>query len=352
MKQKSYLALDRANATAEAKNFITLLNSLRNKPQFLSGAFSLTVPQYGIDEDHAYFEYIQQEWNITPCMYGAGHFDVETYKRNYEMGAIPVIHSAPVNANKLMDQRGIQSVMLHYDGIKHYDATNADRDPVVYDNYMAELKKVADLFESFEQNGINVYIYRPFGEMNNSVHEGFFGRTVEGYMAFRNVWRQMCEYFFDVRGLRGLLMSFVPVGFEESIMYYPGDEYVDLFSPTCYSETNTGDLDEFSIRGYEWMLETGKPISISEISVRVSYWLAAPQRGPADWNRLLNSILKYYPEVAFAISWFSGPYTMFPPKDPNDKTQGNYNGLEYMKNPAVLSMDRICPIIKENICFA
>ncbi|MBE6538255.1 MAG: hypothetical protein E7671_02175 [Ruminococcaceae bacterium] len=135
----------------------------------------------------------------------------------------------------------------------------------------AKFRKSADatlrLLEAFKDNGVPV-LFRPFHEMNADwfwwcVKAGG-DITAESYVA---LWQYYYKLITEEYGVKDVLWVYSPSpspdGYSaqlETTMYqYPGDKYVDIVGVDAYSlpYANSGG-------GYEALMKTGKPVSITE----------------------------------------------------------------------------------------
>ena len=302
----SVLSGEMVNPTTneETKNFYGYLKNTGESESVLLAA-QINIDEYSDITKRAlndnYYEYIQKTYNVSPAIVGTQwKLDVSYYKDYYDEGSIPLI-SIPGASSPTVD-----ALASHEGYIKYYDAEyipSADEEDLYYtvqeeieDCYRDQL----DFFQELEAAGVKTYIVRPFIEMN---HNDLFGTSYNNQLDhFKNVWKQTVEYFED-KGLEGIIWAFSPVTterwkYDPAMSYYPGNEYVDIIAPTCYSGTNDGVLPE--IIGYDEMIATGKPFALSEVGVIDSYDITTR----TDCMNLLNSLKTTYAEAAFVNLWY------------------------------------------------
>ena len=328
------------NANQTARNFYQYLWNIRKSDSLLCGATSsrlIGVDTTAADAEHDYYQAIKNYFGVTPAIFAPFQSITYQVKNNYlpvvleryQAGSVPLFHLHGSITSILSDTENPVEDPADY--IVHLDKTNPDRDMNLYNKWVAELKETADYFEEVEKAGIEVYIFKMFSEMNNTSKQGLFGKTESGFRAFHNVWRQAVEYFTVKRGLTGILFAYCPAGFTGSEPLYPGDDYVDILSPTSYSNYSTGSIiSQFGCVDYEWMKKRPKPFGFSELGPR-----GLSTTSPVgDWKDTLNSIIYAYPEASFAVLWYENRLSLFPAGDYSNN--GNYNGDYFIYNPQVI----------------
>lgn len=130
-------------------------------------------------------------------------------------------------------------------------------DSTVYDNWIAELDKIALGLNDLKNDGI-IVLWRPLHEMNG----GWFWWGKKSQNGFINVWRHMHDYFTNQKGLDNLIWvySISPEAdyTKDALYYYPGGDYVDIVGEDIYDK-------ESAPKGYEKLVaETGKPYALTE----------------------------------------------------------------------------------------
>ena len=347
--EKTYTTVTNPNANTVCKNFYQYLINVGKSENFLSGAFSLDYDL--VDNENDYWQYICDYYGEQPSIFSCVNYpDVEIVLDRYKKGSIPSTLFNDLSSlndgqsNSLMESLGYTDFA---DGVVHYDATNPDRDMRIYNAYRENLEKVVDYLESLEKAGVDVYLFRPFGEMNNSAFKKMFGATEKGFEAFRNVWKQLWEYVCIERGLTGCLFVFAPVGATaDAINYYAGPDYVDIVAPTVYAHETRGGMILSDFGDYEWMRETGRPLGVSETGPRSGRYSQVTVCPKGDYKLILESFLYTFPETSFVVSWFTEAHSMIPN---NETINGNYGGEYFMNHPSVINADEMDDFKNETI---
>ncbi len=337
------------NANEACKNFYQYLWNVGKTDYVVSGVQSYKY--YGVEYQTGVFDkidaegdnqmFLEQEFGYKPVIVGdmtevAGRLSpgyVERIAENYKNGQIPMFGFEPASFRKVQDDFSLDIK----DWVANYDSTNPDRDMDMYNSYREELKIEADGFEAMEKAGVKVYLYRFFAEINNTRRRGFYGATEEGYEALHRVWQQAVDYFINERGLTGILFVFCQCGYATSDKFYPGDDYVDIIGPTGYARASNGEIFAFeNLADYEWIKTLKKPFGYTELGPRSfdSHERVCPI---GDYKKLLESAIYTYPECAFINTWYTDSHSLDQPGDL--ESYGNYNGVYYMENPYLLTVE-------------
>lgn len=322
-----------ANAYDEAKDFYNYLKFLGNGNGTMLGA-EINVDAYGGTGTRStnanYYEWLEKTYGTTPVIVSShintdsGYWTAALAKRYYDEGSILMfsagIDSPSVNALAEGDRT---AAIRYYDSTYTPSASDEDFYNDVQDEVAASYEAQADFFESLEEAGVKAYIVRPFIEMNL---KGVFGNNRWGNDArqnFKNVWQQMYNYFVVERELKGIIFAFAPCAKSgdnmfEAMDYYPGDNYVDIIAPTCYSQTNDGVLP--TVSDYAEMIATGKPFAFSEIGLVKTYDVTTR----TDCMNLLNSIKTSYPTATFINLWYGANYGINVHSNPETFIKNDY----------------------------
>ncbi|MBR3300955.1 MAG: hypothetical protein IKI68_05660, partial [Clostridia bacterium] len=322
-----------ANAYDEAKDFYNYLKFLGNGNGTMLGA-EINVDAYGGTGTRStnanYYEWLEKTYGTTPVIVSShintdsGYWTAALAKRYYDEGSILMfsagIDSPSVNALAEGDRT---AAIRYYDSTYTPSASDEDFYNHVQDDVAASYEAQADFFESLEEAGVKAYIVRPFIEMNL---KGVFGNNRWGNDArqnFKNVWQQMYNYFVVERELKGIIFAFAPCAKSgdnmfEAMDYYPGDNYVDIIAPTCYSQTNDGVLP--TVSDYAEMIATGKPFAFSEIGLVKTYDVTTR----TDCMNLLNSIKTSYPTATFINLWYGANYGINVHSNPETFIKNDY----------------------------
>lgn len=305
------------NASQSARKIMKYLSQLTFSPKHAVGAFDFT----GYKEDdisERNFEIISERFGECPALYSALYsisedfteFDYKTANReiikHYKDGNIILVH----NANEWYiplagilygkkEERIINEEFYSYKGklLFHLDETNSNKNIEVYNRYLNLREQWADGLEELQNAGVTV-IYRPFVEMNNHYFAGTFAeeerKVPGGYDCFKRIWRQLYEYIVDYRKLNNVLFAFSSLPRSYFEKYYPGDDYVDIVSPTLYANDGA-DIDCWLKEdNYSEFLSYGKPFGLAEFGVSGS---------KASWKKQLDIINNKFPKITFFCIW-------------------------------------------------
>jgi mannan endo-1,4-beta-mannosidase len=165
------------------------------------------------------------------------------------------------------------------------------------DNTAAELTKYRDA-------GV-VVLWRPFQEMNADWF--WWGEVPSNPTGFQAVWRDMYNYFTNVKGLNNLLWVYAPIAngdpnYAGYADFYPGSDYVDIVGPDVYSDS-PGKSDYFWVGNYGWFVSTGKPIFFNEFGRQFTQGQA--YTNDYDLRRLITGLQTNYREVV-GVQYWSG----------------------------------------------
>ena len=327
------------NANQVCKNFYRYLWNVRKSGDLISGAVSDRV--IGIngtvaDAAHDYHQYIKNYFGVTPVIFGNHLEDYRSYSdsdlnvlaQRYKKGAIPMFQFGVGNSSLLGD------VDARKNGIVHYDESNPDRNEEVYQSYVDDREKLGEFCKRLEASGVEVYIIRLYIEHNNSSKHGFYGTDYRGYNSFKNAWKNIVKYLTDEVKITGALFAYSPCGFRTSESNYPGAQWVDLNSPTVYSNSSDGEISmSTDCVDYEWMRYEKRPFGFSELAARGVFG-SNITRPIGDYADTMDSLLYAFPELSFFVLWYEEPFSIGP--NTGSASSGNYNGEYFIKNPHVI----------------
>lgn len=364
------------NASQEAKNLYAYLCTLANSDAFLTG-------QFDIGNSNKSYETVTKDFGFEPALYSAryvvntGGDKAKNYsitrtgeteivngkelnkisypddlmlctpdsvekvnrlmKQHYDNGNVLLIHSDSANrdvcAYAAMERGKYES---KDDVIMELDVTNPDRDLPVYALWYRYQTDVMTHFKEMEDMGVKAYLWRPWIEFNLS---GFNGATDEGKASFVRVFQQTVQRMIDF-GLTGFLVTYSPSGGNNTIQMNPGNDYIDSYAITVYSETSAlGHIAGQNLRNYYWYAKTGKPIGFSEFSCRTGDWKNQGKAPRASSFDLLADAIAEYPALAWINFWGDGSYSL----QNSDKAMaaGNDDGRLFMDSPYTLSLEEI-----------
>ena len=357
------------NATPEACRLYDLLCRYTNRDGFLSGAFDIDVSdEHPMGEN---YDRIAQVFGRRPAIYATRYFWTgsgfalhpqdsqngkpcaarvnDTLYAHYQQGAILLIHAdsskLPYLGQMLEEKGKVESLpdasihKKYINAIRFLDKTRADYDEEVGRQFWRIVCEWGDALEELESRGVRAYMFRPFLEMNS---KRFFGDCEEGYAAFRRVWRQVYAYLINERHLNGCLLTFAPADYTYLTLsaqaFYPGDDVVDVLAPTFYPGED-GRFQKPTESNYVWMKDAGKPLGLSELSVRTGNWRIAKDTPAGDWAQALQVMLEDFPAVSFVNTWGGSAYTLLPYEE--DTGFGNRSGDVFLSSPYVVNLDSI-----------
>lgn len=359
------------NASQEAKNLYAYLCKLSDSDSFLTG-------QFDIANTNRSYEIVTEDFGFEPALYSAryvvnagsgsdcsitrsaepdedGLYDISypddlllctddsvekvnnRMKQHYDNGNVLLIHSDSADrtvCGRAAVLRGKYSSAN--DAIIELDITNPDRDMDVYALWYRYQTDVMENLQKLEDMGVKAYLWRPWIEYNYS---GFTGVTDEGREAFVRVFQQTVERMIDF-GLTGFLVTYSPGGNNDTLTRNPGNDYVDSYSVTCYSDSgNLGRVANNNHSNYLWYVRTGKPIGLSEVSCRTGIWQDVEKQARASSYDLLSDLMTVYPRLSWINYWGDASYS--PWNCDKDLRSGNDDGRMIMDSPYTLTLEEI-----------
>ncbi len=183
--------------------------------------------------------------------------------------------------------------------------------------WMAELDQLAGGLQQLKDAGV-VVLWRPFHEMNGD----WFWWGGQDPKTFVQLWRQMFDYFTQVKGLDNLLWVYGPNHGAKTADYYPGERYVDLVGLDAYTDF----IDPEHIKGYPEVARLGKPFGLSEFGPHG----ASNPPGDYDYRRLISGIQTNFPKTVFFMSW-----------NANWSLARNTNVTEFLSHPWIANREDI-----------
>jgi mannan endo-1,4-beta-mannosidase len=171
----------------------------------------------------------------------------------------------------------------------------------IYPVWRTKLDRIADALLELQMAGV-VVLWRPLQEMN-----GFWfwwGTTTSPSNGepYRAVYRDMYDYFTNVKGLHNLLWVYSPCNYANNPapgivgpnQCYPGDSFVDIVAGTVYN-------DNLTIADYRSYLAFDKPLGMAEYGADSGGSHAL--NGTFDNRRYAETLLSRYPGMAYWVSW-------------------------------------------------
>ncbi|HEY3854389.1 MAG TPA: glycosyl hydrolase [Verrucomicrobiae bacterium] len=190
-------------------------------------------------------------------------------------------------------------------------------DNPLHASWMAELDEAAAGLQELRAAGV-VVLWRPFHEMNGD----WFWWGAKDPATFIKVWRQMFDYFSNVKGLDNLIWVYGPNHGRNTASYYAGDHYVDLVGLDAY--TDFIDLDH--IKGFAEVAALSKPFGFTEFGPHGS----SNPPGDYDYTRFLSGIQRNFPKTCFFMSW-NWKWSL----------ATNENTREFLSNPAMVNRENL-----------
>jgi mannan endo-1,4-beta-mannosidase len=203
----------------------------------------------------------------------------------------------------------------------------------VHAAWMRKLDRVAAALQELRDAGV-VVLFRPMQEMNGS----WFWWGMESHpndpSPYVNVYRQMHDYFTNTKHLNNLIWVYSPnasFGVNNSANWnrtvdwaYPGDSYVDIIAGTNYA-------DNMIIADYStYYVSMKKPLGMAEFGPTIGG--SAATDGTWDTSKIITTLKKDYPRIAFWVSWHSYPQQFL-------SLITNQNVSTLLNDPSVINRD-------------
>lgn len=302
------------NANRECRNILNYMQECTYSSKVILGAFDYIGTPY----DNNY-EQVKETYGVTPALLTLFYPDlydqaqVEEINRKaieyHNKGAIIVFQpgfSQLYEKYKALAASDNPQIRKKYEDIDfscfnaEKDASNPNRNMDVYNDFHNDLEKMGDILEELDRNGVTV-INRMYVEMNNPNFKDSYSISDEGYEHFKNIWKQTVDYLTKERGLNNVLYAFCAVGTMSDYKYYwPGEDYVDIVSPTLYPNGQYGgshSMGQLSTDWYEEYLTYGKPFGFSELGASPNY------NEPGDFGIIAQGLREKYPKACWVDIW-------------------------------------------------
>ena len=187
----------------------------------------------------------------------------------------------------------------------------------LHQRWLGQLEVVAGFLTQLRDAHVPV-LWRPYHEMNGD----WFWWGGQDPKTFVQLWRQMFDYFTQVKGLDNLLWVYGPNHGAKTADYYPGERYVDLVGLDAYTDF----IDPEHIKGYPEVARLGKPFGLSEFGPHG----ASNPPGDYDYRRLISGIQTNFPKTVFFMSW-----------NANWSLARNTNVTEFLSHPWIANREDI-----------
>lgn len=203
--------------------------------------------------------------------------------------------------------------------------------------WQRKLTRIADALTELRDAGV-VVLWRPMQEMNG--YWFWWGTTLQKDNAsiYIQLWRNMFQYFTQVRHLDNLLWVYSPATYptdptqqiaqniRSAAWSYPGDAYVDIVAGTSYD-------DNLLIPNYQDYLQIPKVIGEGEYGPNLSGTHVL--NGDFDDSLYASRLQQDYPAVAYWLSWHD--YAISATQTAHLSLIGNQNATSLLNNPYVIN---------------
>lgn len=213
-----------------------------------------------------------------------------------------------------------------------------DKQSLLYAVWHRKLDRIAAALQELEDAGV-VVLWRPMQEMNGNWFWWGISSSLNDPGPYVAIWREMFDYFTEVKGLHNLLWVYSPAAtffdpLQQSIRpaewIYPGDAYVDVVAGTAYN-------DRLDIGDYAAYLKFGKALGMAEFGPTLG--AAAARTGVFDNTLRVSRLQTDYPAIAYFVAWHDW--------DNGDGSQehqsiiSNPNADAMLQGPAALTLSRL-----------
>lgn len=205
-----------------------------------------------------------------------------------------------------------------------------------YKNWHAQLDDIAAALKNLQDQNIAV-LWQPLPMMNTaSVWWGSQASTGEGREAdFESLWQDLYNYLRNTKGLHNLVWVFAPADTtlaagNKPINWGLLETHVDIVAPVVRN-------DSLNLRDYNDLINTGKPLALSEYSPSYSTSSGFNSK-QFNTQEYATKLTQSYPFIAYWISW-NNPTL-------NDNAHylslnANKNANELLQNKSVITTEKI-----------
>ena len=334
------------NASQESINLLAYLYSLSDSRQMVIGQFDISTcdlewnnirEQFGQEPGLYSNRYVLQ--NDASMQFTNVDAANELLTAHYQDGALLLVHADGFEALDHLVKLGLASGRYEDEAgmVAELDAANPERNMEMYHAWMTYLAHYLEALRDLESRGVRAYMVRPFVESNT---KAFFGTNEEDHAHFVRVYRQFVEQF-QQSGLTGWLMTYSPGCWaDDTFDRYPGNEWLDVLGVTMYSDNQYDGLTAFDgdcFWDYDWFVQTGKPIGLTELSCRHGRVDQPAIR--ATWMNTLYDIQTYWPRVTWVNCWSGGNFSLQNSSANGDLAGGTDDGKSFMNSPFSLLLE-------------
>ncbi len=259
---------------------------------------------------------------------------------HWKKGGLITINLSPLNP-WIIDESGILNIPKTWDGpgsptdlsqVNLKELINPEKP--VYKVWKKKLDRIAVALLELQKAGV-IVLWRPMQEMNGNWFWWGIASHPNDPSGYIKLYRDMYDYFTNVKKLNNLLWVYSPFGSIIDNNYckpvgwlYPGDQYVDIIAPTSYD-------DELNIYNYNIYISMGKPhkpLGMGEYGPKIGGPIA--KNGTLDTTNFIKRIKNDYPRIAYWVCWHSYPENCW-----SIISNQNYNTL--MNDPDVITLDKL-----------
>lgn len=334
------------HASQESINLLAYLYSLSDSRQMVIGQFDISTcdlewnnirEQFGQEPGLYSNRYVLQ--NDASMQFTNVDAANELLAAHYQDGTLLLVHADGFEALDYLVKLGLASGRYENEAgmVAELDANNPERNMEMYNAWMTYLEHYLEALRDLESRGVRAYMVRPFVESNT---KSFFGTNEEDYIHFVGVYRQFVEHF-QQSGLTGWLMTYSPGCWaDDTFDRYPGNEWLDVLGVTMYSDNKYDGLTAFEgacFWDYDWFVQTGKPIGLTELSCRHGRVNEPAIR--ASWLNTLYDIQTYWPRVTWVNCWSGGNFSLQNSTANGDLSGGTDDGKSFMNSPFSLLLE-------------
>jgi len=304
-------------ANPRARDILVYFQGLpgRSEKRLVSGQFS----NFGDGASLRLFKQIHERTGLWPAILGVDYADFPTGGLTcaapnraaieyWNEGGLVTVSAHLYNPGRTNQLGGLRDKGVNLGELL---ATNTE----VHVRWMRELDTVAAGLQELKNAGV-VVLWRPFHEMNGD----WFWWCGKDPEKFKQLWRQMFDYFTFTKRLDNLLWVYAPNQGALTTTYYPGDQFVDFVGLDAYTDY----IDPAHIRGYAEIARINKPFGFSEFGPH------APSNPPGnyDYLRFLHGVQQNFPRAVYFMSW-NGNWSL----------GRNTNVTEFLSNPWIVNRE-------------
>jgi mannan endo-1,4-beta-mannosidase len=204
----------------------------------------------------------------------------------------------------------------------------------IYAIWRRKLDRIANALLELKNAGV-VVLFRPMQEMNGEWFWYGCATHPDDPAPFVNLYRDMVDYFTNVKGLDNLLWVYSPNCAQErgSLWVYPGGNYVHVVAPTAYG-------DALVVTDYDEIRTLNRPLGMGEYGPNGPLYTARAT-GAFDTRRYAQA-LSHYPMISYFVCWHDWETWRNGYSDPTYcSIYRNLHSNELMNDPAMITLDEL-----------